>query len=139
MKLIVNIAWTHVSSRVRQTLVGMAGVSMGVGFTIMMAGLMQGSQLDFLRQRFGDRGVHFISIQIHDVGFISKIRDGVRGFEIVVMTEKDAVKCRAFANDRHWAVRLDVTFDPADAARIAATLMKVTHVSLSKLDNAVNT
>ena len=29
---------------------GMAGVSMGVGFTIMMAGLMQGSQIDFLRQ-----------------------------------------------------------------------------------------
>lgn len=50
MKLIFNIAWTHVSTRVRQTLVGMAGVAMGVGFTIMMAGLMQGSQLDFLRQ-----------------------------------------------------------------------------------------
>ena len=50
MKLLFNIAWTHVSSRVRQTLVGMAGVSMGVGFTIMMAGLMQGSQIDFLRQ-----------------------------------------------------------------------------------------
>ena len=50
MKLLFNIAWTHVSSRVRQTLVGMAGVAMGVGFTIMMAGLMQGSQLDFLRQ-----------------------------------------------------------------------------------------
>ena len=50
MKLLFNIAWTHVSTRVRQTLVGMAGVSMGVGFTIMMAGLMQGSQLDFLRQ-----------------------------------------------------------------------------------------
>ena len=50
MKLIFSIAWTHVSSRVRQTLVGMAGVSMGVGFTIMMAGLMQGSQIDFLRQ-----------------------------------------------------------------------------------------
>ena len=50
MKLLFSIAWTHVSSRVRQTLVGMAGVSMGVGFTIMMAGLMQGSQIDFLRQ-----------------------------------------------------------------------------------------
>jgi lipoprotein-releasing system permease protein len=50
VKLLFNIAWTHVSTRVRQTLVGMAGVSMGVGFTIMMAGLMQGSQLDFLRQ-----------------------------------------------------------------------------------------
>jgi lipoprotein-releasing system permease protein len=48
--LIFNIAWTHVTTRVRQTLVGMAGVAMGVGFTIMMAGLMQGSQIDFLRQ-----------------------------------------------------------------------------------------
>ena len=48
--LLVNIAWTHVTTRVRQTLVGMAGVAMGVGFTIMMAGLMQGSQIDFLRQ-----------------------------------------------------------------------------------------
>src|SRR5581483_2004206 len=48
--LLFNIAWTHVTSRVRQTLVGMAGVAMGVGFTIMMAGLMQGSQIDFLHQ-----------------------------------------------------------------------------------------
>lgn len=48
--LLLDIAWTHVTARVRQTLVGMAGVAMGVGFTIMMAGLMQGSQIDFLRQ-----------------------------------------------------------------------------------------
>ena len=48
--LLFDIAWTHVTSRVRQTLVGMAGVAMGVGFTIMMAGLMQGSQIDFLHQ-----------------------------------------------------------------------------------------
>jgi lipoprotein-releasing system permease protein len=48
--LLLSIAWTHVTSRVRQTLVGMFGVAMGVGFTIMMAGLMQGSQIDFLRQ-----------------------------------------------------------------------------------------
>jgi lipoprotein-releasing system permease protein len=48
--LLLSIAWTHVTTRVRQTLVGMFGVAMGVGFTIMMAGLMQGSQIDFLRQ-----------------------------------------------------------------------------------------
>ena len=48
--LLIDIAWTHVTARARQTLVGMAGVAMGVGFTIMMAGLMQGSQIDFLRQ-----------------------------------------------------------------------------------------
>lgn len=48
--LLLSIAWTHVTTRVRQTLIGMFGVAMGVGFTIMMAGLMQGSQIDFLRQ-----------------------------------------------------------------------------------------
>jgi len=48
--LLISIAWTHVSTRVRQTLIGMFGVAMGVGFTIMMAGLMQGSQIDFLQQ-----------------------------------------------------------------------------------------
>jgi lipoprotein-releasing system permease protein len=50
MNLQLDIAWTHVTARVRQTLVGIAGVAMGVGFTIMMAGLMQGSQIDFLHQ-----------------------------------------------------------------------------------------
>ena len=50
MNLLIDIAWTHVSSRIRQTLVGTAGVAMGVGFTIMMAGIMQGSQIDFLHQ-----------------------------------------------------------------------------------------
>ena len=50
MSLLFGIAWTHVRTRVRQTLVGTLGVSIGVGFTIMMAGLMQGSQTDFLQQ-----------------------------------------------------------------------------------------
>ena len=45
MNLQFGIAWTHVSHRVRQTLVGTFGVAVGVGFTIMMAGLMQGSPL----------------------------------------------------------------------------------------------
>jgi lipoprotein-releasing system permease protein len=47
--LLLSIAWKHVSTRVRQTLIGMFGVAMGVGFTIMMAALLQGSQIDFLR------------------------------------------------------------------------------------------
>ncbi|MEM7044967.1 MAG: ABC transporter permease [Pseudomonadota bacterium] len=50
MKLTLDIAWTHVRSRLRQTLVGMLGVAMGVGFSIMMAALMVGSQNDFVRQ-----------------------------------------------------------------------------------------
>ena len=50
MRLILDIALTHVLSRVRQSLVGMLGVAMGVGFSVMMAALMDGSQRDFVSQ-----------------------------------------------------------------------------------------
>jgi lipoprotein-releasing system permease protein len=46
--LVFDIAWTHVRSRARHTLVAVAGVATGVGFSIMMAALMQGSQEDFI-------------------------------------------------------------------------------------------
>jgi lipoprotein-releasing system permease protein len=48
MKLIFAIAWTHITYRARQTLVAIAGVVTGVGFSIMMAALMEGSQNDFI-------------------------------------------------------------------------------------------
>ncbi len=48
MKLVLDIALTHVRSRLRQTLVGLMGVAMGVGFSVMMAALMEGSQRDFV-------------------------------------------------------------------------------------------
>ena len=36
----------------------------------------------------------------------------------VLMTEKDAVKCRRFAGTRHWAVGAEVLFDEADQQRL---------------------
>lgn len=48
MSFLLEIAWTHVSSRIRQTFIGVLGVATGVGFTIMLAGLMQGGQKDFI-------------------------------------------------------------------------------------------
>jgi lipoprotein-releasing system permease protein len=50
MNLILDIALTHVRARARQTLVAVAGVATGVGFSVMMAALMVGSQNDFMRQ-----------------------------------------------------------------------------------------
>jgi lipoprotein-releasing system permease protein len=50
VNLILDIAWTHVRSRARQTLVAVAGVATGVGFSVMMASLMVGSQNDFMKQ-----------------------------------------------------------------------------------------
>jgi lipoprotein-releasing system permease protein len=50
LDLIVSIATTHIAARLRQTLVGVLGVATGVGFSVMMAALMQGSQDDFVEQ-----------------------------------------------------------------------------------------
>ena len=56
MSLIFDIALTHVKSRARHTSVAVVGVATGVGFSIMMAALMQGSQDDFIR-RMKEAGV----------------------------------------------------------------------------------
>jgi lipoprotein-releasing system permease protein len=50
VNLVFDIALTHVRARARQTLVAVAGVATGVGFSIMMAALLQGSQQDFIRR-----------------------------------------------------------------------------------------
>jgi lipoprotein-releasing system permease protein len=50
MNLVFEISLTHIRFRTRQTLVAIAGVATGVGFSIVMAALMEGSQADFTRQ-----------------------------------------------------------------------------------------
>ena len=40
----------------------------------------------------------------------------------VLMTEKDAVKCAAFAGERHWYVPVEATFDAPDEARLMQRL-----------------
>jgi tetraacyldisaccharide 4'-kinase len=41
----------------------------------------------------------------------------------VLMTEKDAVKCRLIASERHWAVRLSVRFSDADEQKLRQLLL----------------
>ncbi|TPE47861.1 ABC transporter permease [Amaricoccus solimangrovi] len=50
MRLLLALAVAHIRGRARQTLVAGLGVALGVGFSIAMAALMQGSQDDFVRQ-----------------------------------------------------------------------------------------
>lgn len=50
MRLILDIALTHLTGRGRQTVVAILGVAIGVGFSIAMAALMQGTQDDFIAQ-----------------------------------------------------------------------------------------
>jgi len=50
VRLILDIALTHLAGRGRQTVVATLGVAVGVGFSIAMAALMQGTQDDFIAQ-----------------------------------------------------------------------------------------
>jgi tetraacyldisaccharide 4'-kinase len=43
----------------------------------------------------------------------------------VLMTEKDAVKCRAFAAPRHWVVPVDAEPDPQFTARLDSRLSEL--------------
>lgn len=49
IRLLADLAVTHVAGRGRQTIVSIAGVALGVGFSIAMAALMQGSQNDLMK------------------------------------------------------------------------------------------
>lgn len=59
MKLLLDIALTHLRMRKRQTLISVLGVATGVGFSIAMAALMQGSEIDFI-QKIIDSTPHII-------------------------------------------------------------------------------
>ena len=48
MRLLLDIALAHVRGRARQSAVSIAGVALGVGFSVGMAALMQGSQDEFM-------------------------------------------------------------------------------------------
>jgi lipoprotein-releasing system permease protein len=50
VRLLFDLAVAHILGRGRQSVVAGLGVALGVGFSIAMAALMQGSQEDFIRQ-----------------------------------------------------------------------------------------
>ena len=69
LDLIVSIAATHVRARLRQTLVGVLGVATGVGFSVMMAALMQG----WLGRTLSPHRQDFTAL-IGQAGFLTKRR-----------------------------------------------------------------
>ena len=50
MRISLSIALTHLTSRVRPTLVSLGGVVLGVAFFLAVSSLMRGSEKDFLRR-----------------------------------------------------------------------------------------
>ena len=57
----------------------------------------------------------------------------------VLMTEKDAVKCRAIADERHWAVRMDVHMSAADEAAVSGIVARVVGAGAASPAGPMNT
>jgi tetraacyldisaccharide 4'-kinase len=81
---------------------------------------------------------HGIAPQTHPLPDHAPMSSGTLDFgddAPVLMTEKDAVKCRAFANERHWAVPLGVTFGDADERRLNELLDTLIRISPATRDS----
>jgi lipoprotein-releasing system permease protein len=161
--LLLSIAWTHVSTRVRQTLVGMFGVAMGVGFTIMMAGLMQGSQIDFLRQLVDTmphitvnderRSVpsqpadqEYAAVGMSNVANVNR-RPGIRYPDTLMASLRSwlpgevAPSAKTTAIVDHSGARIGVTLmgiDPRLEVRVSKLAEQMTEGKLSDLSKAAN-
>src|SRR3981081_2914569 len=161
--LLLSIAWTHVSPRVRQTLVGMFGVAMGVGFTIMMAGLMQGSQIDFLRQLVDTmphitvnderRSVpsqpadqEYAAVGMSNVANVNK-RPGIRYPDSVMASLRSwlpgdvapSVKTTTIVDHGGWRIGVTVTgIDPRLEVRVSKLASQMREGQLSDLSKAAN-
>ncbi len=57
MKILWDIAWHYLWARKRQSVVSLLGIVLGVGFFLAIAGLMRGSEQDFVR-RLVDNSPH---------------------------------------------------------------------------------
>ena len=73
----------------------------GIGHPQRFFRHLQGLGLDFTAHPFPDHHPFAAS----DLEFA--------GADAVLMTEKDAVKCVAYADEHHWALRVDAQVDPA--------------------------
>jgi len=87
----------------------------GIGHTQRFFAELERRGLVLLRHEFADHH----SFAPDDIGF----GDGLP----VLMTEKDAVKCRRFAGPEHWYVPIDATLQPVFGHRLLRILDKRTH------------
>ena len=73
-------------------------------------------------EQLGALGVHARALAFADHHVYRPAELKLPGAEVIVMTEKDAVKCGAFADARMWSMRVDALLDPEFDAFIAAGL-----------------
>lgn len=84
----------------------------GIGHPQRFFDMLRGRGIDVIAHPFPDHHA-FVGQDIH---FLDSLP--------VLMTEKDAIKCRAFAGPQHYAVPVRAVIEPADEARIASLVQQ---------------
>ena len=67
-------------------------------------------------------GIAFTAQAFPDHHAYSAAEVAYPGADAILMTEKDAVKCEPYADERHWALRVDARVDPALGERVLKKL-----------------
>lgn len=133
MKLLLRIAVGHLLARKRQTLVSMMGVAMGVGFTIAMSSLMEGSQQDFIA-RIVDNMPHVI--------LKDEFRDNPRQPVEIVFPEGAVSLKGVKPKDEIRGIKAPwskvASLEAMDGVSVAPTLHAQIFLSFSGKDQAVN-
>ena len=105
MKLILDIALTHLKMRKRQTLISVIGVATGVGFSIAMAALMQGSEKDFI-QKIIDSTPHVIVKDEHRTPALQPARKVFAGGAVALQGLRPKEELRGIKRGKAIASRL---------------------------------
>jgi lipoprotein-releasing system permease protein len=103
MAIALDIALAHLTSRKRQTLVSLTGVVLGVAFFLAVAGLMRGSEADFLK-RLVDNSPH---ITVYDDIRQGRVQPAMLQWPAGAVQVRNVRPLRETRGIRGWRQRLD--------------------------------
>ena len=97
-----GVAFAHLAVRTRQTLVGVLGVAVGVGFFLAVSGMMSGSQKDFIHTLI-DSAPHIIVSDDRRVAARQPARDAFPGAAVAISGVKPTEEVRGL---KDWLAML---------------------------------
>lgn len=104
--MVLSIALTHVRARTRQSVVSILGVATGVGFSIAMAALMQGSQRDFVASII-DAMAHVTVKDEHREPPVQPAQAAFPGAAIALSGQKPEEELRGIKRAKETVVKLE--------------------------------
>ncbi|MGU3413701.1 tetraacyldisaccharide 4'-kinase [Enterobacteriaceae bacterium C34A] len=93
---------------------------------VAMAGIGHPPRFFATLEQCGVRPVKTVALADHQALVAADVQALTSHQQTLVMTEKDAVKCRHFAQDNWWYLPVDATFDDDSAPRLIEKLVSLT-------------